>query len=76
MIKNAGGKVVGSVSSNLDVLIAGENAGSKLAKAQNLSLQIWSETQLVETLSEATKSISDNDSTEKNSTQSSLADYK
>lgn len=42
-IKNLGGKVVGSVSSNLDILIAGEKAGSKLSKAQSLEIEVWSE---------------------------------
>ena len=45
-IKNAGGRVVGSVSNNLDVLVAGENAGSKLSKAQSLGLAVWSEEEL------------------------------
>jgi DNA ligase (NAD+) len=45
-IKNAGGKVVGSVSGSLDFLIAGEKAGSKLAKAQSLAVEIWTEQQL------------------------------
>ena len=45
-IKAAGGKIVGSVSSQLTVLLAGEKAGSKLAKAESLDVQIWSEHQL------------------------------
>jgi DNA ligase (NAD+) len=45
-IKAAGGKIVGSVSSQLTVLLAGEKAGSKLAKAESLGVQIWSEHQL------------------------------
>ena len=45
-IKNSGGKVVGSVSSNLDILVAGEKAGSKLAKAESLGVTVWSEDQL------------------------------
>ena len=75
MVKNAGGKVVGSVSSNLDVLIAGENAGSKLVKAQTLEIKIWTEEQLLDKLSEKSVSVIDDETTEKNSTQSSLADY-
>ena len=54
-IKNAGGKVVGSVSGNLDVLVAGEKAGSKLAKAQNLGVNIWSEEELFTKISEPKK---------------------
>lgn len=46
-IKAAGGKVVGSVSGNLSVLIAGENAGSKLAKAEKLGVQVWDEETLL-----------------------------
>jgi BRCT domain type II-containing protein len=45
-IKAAGGKTVGSVSSQLSVLLAGEKAGSKLAKAESLGVQVWSEQQL------------------------------
>ena len=49
-IKAAGGKVVSSVSGNLSILVAGENAGSKLAKAQKLAVTIWNETELLEAL--------------------------
>ena len=49
-IKAAGGKVVSSVSGNLSVLVAGENAGSKLAKAQKLAVLVWSENELLEAL--------------------------
>jgi len=45
-IKNFGGKVVGSVSGNLDILVAGEKAGSKLAKAETLGVTVWSEDKL------------------------------
>ncbi|MGB0802535.1 MAG: BRCT domain-containing protein, partial [Candidatus Poseidoniaceae archaeon] len=54
-IKNAGGKVVGSVSGNLDVLVAGEKAGSKLAKAQSLGVSVWSEENLFSKISEPKK---------------------
>tara|TARA_S200000501_G_scaffold143761_2_gene135697 strand:+ start:20832 stop:22871 length:2040 start_codon:yes stop_codon:yes gene_type:complete len=46
-IKNVGGKVVSSVSGNLDYLVAGESAGSKLEKAQNLGVKILSEKDLL-----------------------------
>lgn len=54
-IKNAGGKVVGSVSGNLDVLVAGEKAGSKLSKAQSLGVSVWSEDDLYSKISEPKK---------------------
>ena len=56
MVKGAGGKVVGSISGKLDVLIAGENAGSKLAKAEGLGVTIWDENALNQALQESTQS--------------------
>ncbi len=43
LIREAGGDVTNSVSKNTDYLLAGENAGSKLAKAQGLGIRVVSE---------------------------------
>lgn len=42
-LKQLGAKITGSVSKNTDIVIAGESAGSKLTKAEELSIQIMDE---------------------------------
>ena len=43
LVKAAGGKVVNSVSKKTDYVVAGENPGSKLAKAEKLETEILDE---------------------------------
>jgi DNA ligase (NAD+) len=50
LIEKAGGKVTNSVSSKTDYLVVGEEAGSKLEKAQSLGITQLDEAQLLELL--------------------------
>ncbi|MFO1324125.1 MAG: NAD-dependent DNA ligase LigA [Burkholderiales bacterium] len=47
-IEEAGGKVAGSVSKKTDYVVAGDEAGTKLAKAQELSIPILDEEGLLQ----------------------------
>ena len=51
LIQKAGGKVTSSVSAKTDYVVVGEDAGSKLKKAQSLGLELLSESELLELLS-------------------------
>ena len=50
MASNQGGKVSGSVSKKTSMVLAGENAGSKLTKARELGIQVISEKELLDML--------------------------
>ena len=52
LIEKHGGKCTGSVSKKTDLLVAGEAAGSKLTKAQELGIKIIDEAELLHLLEE------------------------
>ena len=47
LILRCGGKVVGSVSKKTDYVVAGDDAGSKLALAEKLGINIINESELL-----------------------------
>jgi DNA ligase (NAD+) len=50
LIKAAGGKVTGSVSKKTSFVVAGEEAGSKLTKAQQLGVPVIDQAQMLDML--------------------------
>ena len=52
ILQDQGARVTGSVSAKTDLVIAGESAGSKLTKAQELEIRIMDESELLAMLRE------------------------
>ncbi|MCR5224178.1 MAG: hypothetical protein K6C11_03435, partial [Bacilli bacterium] len=52
IIESNGGNVSGSVSKKTNVVIAGEDPGSKYSKAVELGIEIWDEEKFKEVLNE------------------------
>jgi DNA ligase (NAD+) len=51
-LESLGAKVTASVSKNTDLVIAGDEAGSKLDKARELGVEVWDEKKLLSALGE------------------------
>ncbi|MGY3765159.1 NAD-dependent DNA ligase LigA [Vagococcus vulneris] len=54
-IESLGGKVTGSVSKKTDIVVAGEDAGSKLEKAHSLGVLVWNEKQMISAIENSSK---------------------
>ncbi|WP_392561945.1 NAD-dependent DNA ligase LigA [Orbus sturtevantii] len=52
-LKQLGAKITGSVSKNTDIVIAGEAAGSKLTKAEQLNIQVIDEQTMLDYFAQA-----------------------
>ncbi|MCZ6543991.1 MAG: NAD-dependent DNA ligase LigA, partial [Planctomycetota bacterium] len=52
-LEGLGAKVTGSISKNTDLVIAGENPGSKLLRAKELGIETWDEAKLTTALAES-----------------------
>ncbi|KES15230.1 NAD-dependent DNA ligase (contains BRCT domain type II), partial [Gilliamella apicola SCGC AB-598-I20] len=51
-LKKLGAKVTGSVSKKTDLVIAGESAGSKLTKAEELGIKVIDEQEMIDLLNQ------------------------
>jgi DNA ligase (NAD+) len=51
-LEERGASVTGSVSKKTDLVIAGEKAGSKLTKAQDLGVEVWNESRFAQAMKE------------------------
>jgi len=50
LVTDRGGKILSAISSQVDILLCGENPGSKLKKAQELNVAVWEEEQILNKL--------------------------
>lgn len=55
IIKELGGKTSDSVSKSVNLIIAGEDAGSKLEKAKKLGIEIWNEGRFLSEIGEESR---------------------